>query len=120
MSYQTNTSQTWDSTTGPDLAYKAAQERSQLKAKNLAMMYGGDIPNLMSSIGRIRDLQQYLKDYGLDPDSMAAIPETRLEKTQVSSSQSGHDAGDYDMAQYNTYLHQLSRQNEIDMLRNRQ
>ena len=98
MSFQTQTTQTWDSTTGQDMAYKAAQERSALQAKNFASMYGGDISGLLSSISRIRDLQRYLNDFGLGGNDMAAIPGTRLDRTQTSTSQSGYDMGDYSAA----------------------
>jgi hypothetical protein len=78
LQQSSTSSQTFDTTSGQDAAYKAAQERSALQAQNQASLYNGNIPDLLASTNRIRDLQKYLSAYGTDPNGFEVIPKTRL------------------------------------------
>jgi hypothetical protein len=88
MALQTSFSQSFDHSSGQDAAYKAAQERSALQAQGQSALYGGDIPSLLASTSRIRDLQKYLSAYGTDPNGFEVIPQTRLSQSSRSTSQS--------------------------------
>lgn len=88
MALNQSFSQTLDHSSGQDAAYKAAQERSALQAQGQSSLYAGDIPSLLASTSRIRDLQKYLSAYGTDPSGFEVIPQTRLAQSSFSTSQS--------------------------------
>lgn len=86
MSLQQSYTQSYDRTTGQDMAHKVGQERSQLESATPGMLYGGKIEDLFSSGNRIRALRKYLEAYGADPSGIEVIPGVRLEREQFSSS----------------------------------
>lgn len=89
----TSTSYQYDTSSGQDAAYKAAQERSNLQAQGQSALYSGNIPDLLASANRIRDLQKYLSAYGSDPNGFEVIPQTRMSgfTKQTHDSQSMRD-----------------------------
>lgn len=68
----------YDHTTGQDTAHKLSQEQSQLRANQMQDLYNGNVPGLLQSTSRIRDLQQYLRQYGADPLSIHVLPKSRM------------------------------------------
>ena len=87
-STSSSTSSTYDHTTGQDLAYKQAQERSGLQASAASDLYGGNIESLLASANRIRDIQAYLKALGVDGNDFEVVPRTRLASTTISDNSS--------------------------------
>lgn len=77
----------YDLTSGQDAAHKLGQEKSALSASQVPSLYAGDIPSVMASANRIRDLQKYLSRGGYDMD-MEVIPRQRLSSISESHSSS--------------------------------
>lgn len=88
MGVSSNVSESWDLSTGQDMAHKLGQERSQLDSSQLANLYSGKIEEALASANRIREIKKYLEAYGADPDSIEVIPRARLSQRQSSFSQS--------------------------------
>jgi hypothetical protein len=84
MGSSSNYSESWDLSSGQDMAHKLGQERSQLEAAQLASLYGGKIEDAMASANRIRELKKYLQAYGADPNSIEVIPQARIAQAQAS------------------------------------
>ena len=86
ISSSSNTSYSYDLTSGQDAAHKMGQEQSALKARQVADLYNMDIGSVLASTNRIRDIQKYLQAGGYG--DMEVLPRQRLGTISESHSQS--------------------------------
>lgn len=87
-SSSSSTSYQYDLSTGQDRAHAIGGELSGMRAKGAADLYQGNVPDLLASTARIRDMQKYLRAAGRDPNEIEVIPDVRLASVTQSSSNS--------------------------------
>lgn len=91
MAGSSSTSYQYDLTSGQDAAHKMGLEKSALQAQQMSALYGGDVQGLLGSANRIRDMQQYLRAAGADPQGIEVIPRKRLAQVSTSATNQWSD-----------------------------
>ena len=84
-SSRTSTDDTYDFTTGQDIAHKTAQEISQLQAGMWGSVYNGKPGEYGQQNERLKELAGYMNDAGYDPYSIPVIQQGRLASRRVSN-----------------------------------
>jgi hypothetical protein len=88
MALQSSTNYSLDLSSGPEIAHRLGQERSQTESGVIGSLWGGDLKSALASHNRIRELKKYLRDLGYYDGSIPAIPSVRPNGVSISVSQS--------------------------------